>query len=59
MQEPLNYAEDCNRFVGYIIDHDSSSPIGKKQIKKSYKDLIQFWKKEFQNDLLTDHLRNS
>jgi hypothetical protein len=56
MQEPLNYAEDCNHFVGYIIDHDSSSPIGKKQIKKSYKDLIQFWKKEFQNDILTDHL---
>jgi hypothetical protein len=58
MQEPLNYAKDCNRFLGYIIDHDPHPSIGKKQIKKYYEDLNQYWKKEFQNDISMDHLPN-
>ncbi len=59
MQEPFNYANDCNRLVGYFIDHYPSLSIEKKLKKQLYKDLKRFWKKEFQHDITTDHLRNS
>ncbi|CAF4835582.1 unnamed protein product [Rotaria sp. Silwood1] len=55
MQEPLKYANDCNRLVGYLIDHYPWPSIDKYQIKQSCQNLYRYWKKEFQNDISIDH----
>jgi hypothetical protein len=59
MQEPLNYTNDCIRFVGYLIDHTPWPSIEKNQIEQSCDDINQYWKKEFQSDMSTDHLFNT
>ena len=45
MQEPLNYANDCNNLVGDILDHKPWPSIEKCHIEQSYRDLNLYWKK--------------
>jgi hypothetical protein len=56
MQEPLKYANDCNRLVGYLIDFYPWVLIEKNQMKLAYQVLNQYWKKEFPIDVYIDHL---
>ena len=58
MQEPLKYAVDCTRLVGYLIDHAPWPSVDGKKMKDSCDDTAQVWKKEFQVDMSTDHLYN-
>jgi len=59
MQEPLKYASDCIRFVGYVIDHAPWPSVDHNERKNSCNDTINAWKKEFQSDMSTDHLYNT
>ena len=59
MQEPLKYASDCIRLVGYIIDHAPWPSEDENKMKDSCDDTINAWKKEFQSDMSTDHLYNT
>jgi hypothetical protein len=59
MQEPLKYASDCNRLVGYIIDHAPWPSVDEKKMKSSCDDTTKVWKDEFQNEMETDHLYNT
>jgi hypothetical protein len=56
MQEPLNYAADCNRLVGYVIFHSTWPMIEDDTMKKSHKQTGDIWKKEFDTEITTDHL---
>jgi hypothetical protein len=56
MQEPLKYARDCRRFVGYVIDHIPCSLIETAEMMKLNKKINDIWKVEFKNDMTTDHL---
>jgi hypothetical protein len=58
MQEPLNYAADCIRLVGYVIYHNPWPMIGGETMKKARDQTDNVWKKEFKADLMTDHLFN-
>jgi hypothetical protein len=58
MQEPLKYAVDCTRLVGYLIDHTPWPSVDRKKMKDSCDDIAQAWKKEFEADMSTDHLYN-
>ncbi|CAF3389516.1 unnamed protein product [Rotaria sp. Silwood2] len=59
MQEPLNYAADCLRLVGYVIFHDPWPIIEDNNMKKSCDKIDDIWKEEFDNDITTDHLYNT
>jgi hypothetical protein len=59
MQEPLKYASDCIRLVGYIIDHAPWPSEDENKMKDSCDGTINAWKKEFQSDMSTDHLYNT
>ncbi|CAF4064257.1 unnamed protein product [Rotaria sordida] len=56
MQEPLKYAADCLRFVGYIIVHAPWPIIEDKKMKKESDRKDNIWKEEFQSEISTDHL---
>ncbi|CAF4358827.1 unnamed protein product, partial [Rotaria sordida] len=56
MQEPLKYAADCLRFVGYIIFHAPWPIIEDKQMKKENDRKNNIWKEEFQSEISMDHL---
>ena len=58
MQEPLKYAADCIRLVGYVIYHDPWPMIEDKTMKNSCDRVDQIWKDEFQCNIDTDHLYN-
>jgi hypothetical protein len=56
MQEPLNYAADCVRLVGYVIYH-SPWPMSKDDaMKQARNQSDNIWKDEFDVDIRTDHL---
>ena len=59
MQEPLNYTSDCNRLVGYLIDHAPWPSVDEKQMKNSCNDTKSAWQKEFQSEMTNDHLYNT
>jgi hypothetical protein len=59
MQEPLNYEADCLRLVGYVIYHDPWLIIEDKTMKKSFDQVDQIWKNEFQCEIDIDHLLNT
>ncbi|CAF1009309.1 unnamed protein product [Rotaria sordida] len=59
MQEPLKYASDCIRLVGYVIDHSPWPSVDENKMKSSCNDTINAWKKEFESDMSTDHLYNT
>ncbi|CAF3920257.1 unnamed protein product [Rotaria sp. Silwood1] len=56
MQEPLNYAADCVRLVGYVIFHNLWSTIKDDNMQKSSVKTSDIWKQEFGTDIITDHL---
>ncbi|CAF0797512.1 unnamed protein product, partial [Rotaria sordida] len=57
MQEPTKYASDCLRLVGYIMDHTPRISVETDQIKKSWENTIDVWKREFGRDMAIDHIR--
>jgi hypothetical protein len=59
MQEPLNYAADCMRLVGYVIFHSPWPMIEDDTMKKTRKKTDDIWKQEFASDITTDHLYNT
>ncbi|CAF4669346.1 unnamed protein product, partial [Rotaria sp. Silwood2] len=59
MQEPLNYAADCIRLVGYVIFHHPWPIIEDDTMKKSCDKVDAIWKQEFDSDITTDHLYNT
>lgn len=59
MQEPLKYASDCVRLVGYVVDHAPWPSVNKDSMKKSCDHTMNHWKQEFQSDMFTDHLYNT
>jgi hypothetical protein len=59
MQQPLNYADDCARLVGYLVDHVPWPSIDEKAMSSSCKDTAHAWKDEFQVDMSIDHLYNT
>ena len=59
MQEPLKYAMDCDRLVGYLIDHAPWPSANEKQMEKSFNDTQNVWKTEFESEMITDHLYNT
>ncbi|CAF4677962.1 unnamed protein product, partial [Rotaria socialis] len=59
MQEPLKYAADCLRLVGYIISHSPWPIIEDKKMKKKRDTTDKIWKEEFQSEISTDHLYNT
>ncbi len=58
MQEPIKYASDCIKLVGYVIDHSPWPSVDEKEMKNSCDDTTIAWKKEFQRKMRTDHLYN-
>jgi hypothetical protein len=59
MQEPLNYAADCIRLVGYVIFHAPWPMMEDDTMKKSCDKTNDIWKQEFESDITTDHLYNT
>ncbi|CAF0905170.1 unnamed protein product [Adineta steineri] len=59
MQEPLKYASDCVRLVGYVIDHAPWPSVDTNKMESSCHDTMNVWKKEFDSDMKTDHLYNT
>jgi hypothetical protein len=59
MQEPLKYASDCNRLVGYLIDHAPWPSVDEKEMKSSCDNTTKAWKNEFQSEMRNDHLYNT
>ncbi|CAF0941090.1 unnamed protein product [Rotaria sordida] len=59
MQEPLKYAADCIRIVGYVIDHAPWSMIEDDVTKKTREQMEDIWKEEFEINIMTDHLYNT
>lgn len=59
MQEPLKYASDCIRLIGYVIDHAPWPSVDEQQMKDACNDTEQAWKKEFASEMKTDHLYNT
>ena len=59
MQEPLNYAKDCMRLVGHVIDHAPWPSVDEEKMKGSRCDAMNNWKREFNVDMPTDHLYNT
>jgi hypothetical protein len=59
MQEPIKYASDCIRLVGYVIDHAPWPSVDGNKRKNSCDNTINAWKKEFESDMSTDHLYNT
>ena len=59
MQEPLKYAVDCDRLVGYLIDHAPWPSVDEKQMKESCNHTEKVWKTEFESEMITDHLYNT
>jgi hypothetical protein len=55
MQEPLHYAADCLRLVGYLIIHDPQPIVEDEGMKNSSDQMDHIWKDEFQCDLDKDH----
>jgi hypothetical protein len=56
MEMPLNYASDCVRLAGYLIDHTPLPLIEKDQTTKPYVSTNNIWKEVFDHDIATDHL---
>ena len=56
MQEPIKYASDCIRLVGYVIDHAPWPSEDESKMNASCDDTSNTWKKEFLTDMSTDHL---
>jgi hypothetical protein len=59
MPKPLIYKADCHRLVGYMIYHDPWPTVKDKTKTKSCNKASQFWKKEFERDINTDHCTTS
>ena len=59
MQEPLKYAADCNRLVGYIIDHAPWPSVDEEEMQSACDDTTKAWKDEFQSEMEKDHLYNT
>ncbi|CAF3671234.1 unnamed protein product [Rotaria sp. Silwood1] len=59
MQEPLKYASDCIRLVGYVIDHAPWPSVDENKMNSSCENTEEAWKKEFDSDMMTDHLHNT
>ena len=59
MQEPLNYAADCLRLMGQVIDHAPWPAVDEEKMKGSCHDTLRSWKREFDVDMATDHLYNT
>jgi hypothetical protein len=59
MQEPIKYASDCIRLVGYVIDHAPWPSVNQNKMEDSCDDTTRSWKKEFQSEMSTDHLYNT
>lgn len=55
MQEPVNYAGDCLRLVGYIVYHNPWPVIEDQQMKDSHDRVNRIWEDEFHNSIDTDH----
>ena len=56
MQEPLKYAVDCNRLIGFVMDHVPwSSSKTTAKITESHKKINEIWKAEFERNMETDH----
>ncbi len=55
MQEPLKYADDCLRLVGYVVYHDPWPIIEDKNMKKSCNQIDQIWNDEFKCEIEVDH----
>lgn len=56
MQEPLKYANDCRRLVGFVIDHVpwlSARTI--EDMSESHDKMCEVWKTEFDRHMRTDH----
>ncbi|CAF1266858.1 unnamed protein product, partial [Didymodactylos carnosus] len=48
MQQPLNYAADCVRLIGYVIPHSPWPMIEEDTMKKSRDGTDDIWKQEFE-----------
>ncbi|CAF1067084.1 unnamed protein product [Adineta ricciae] len=59
MQEPLKYVADCQRLVGYVVDHAPWPSVDANKMKKSCDDTANVWKREFDSDMQFDHLFNT
>ncbi|CAF1466581.1 unnamed protein product [Adineta steineri] len=59
MQEPLKYASDCIRLVGYIIDHAPWPSVDTNKMKRSCDDTMNALKMKSDNDMRADHLYNT
>ncbi|CAF1418201.1 unnamed protein product [Didymodactylos carnosus] len=59
MQEPLKYATDSIRIVGYIMDHAPWPSTDVDKTKQSCLDTNNIWKNEFGCDISTDHLHDA
>ncbi|CAF3828918.1 unnamed protein product [Rotaria sp. Silwood1] len=59
MQEPLKYASDCIPLVGYVIDHAPWPLVDENKMNSSCENTEEAWKKEFDSDMMTDHLYNT
>lgn len=56
MQEPVNYANDCLRLVGYIVYHNPWPMIEDQPMKDAHNQVNRIWQEEFHNSIDTDHL---
>lgn len=59
MQEPLKYAADCDRLVGYLVDHCPWPSVDSNKINESCDDTKRAWKNEFHVEMNLDHLYNT
>ncbi|CAF1076920.1 unnamed protein product [Adineta ricciae] len=58
MQEPLKYADDCNRLVGFIMNHTPwSSTRTANDIAQSRREISEIWNIEFERSMERDHLK--
>ena len=58
MQEPLKYADDCNRLMGFIMDHTPwSSGKTANDTAQSRRRISEIWNVEFERSMETDHLK--
>ena len=58
MQEPLKYADDCTRLMGFIMDH-TPWPSGRtaNETAQSHRETNEIWNIEFERSMERDHLK--
>ena len=56
MQEPLNYAADCLRLVGYIVYHDPWPMVEDQKMTDAHDRVNEMWTDEFDSQIDADHL---